>query len=63
MSKSFNQTERLIAGFLAKFPFIKSIVKRSYQIINYYLFKRRYTYKTNLSFFAVNQSGEAFGGY
>jgi len=61
---NFNRLERVLARFLSYFPGVKNTIKRIYQFINYYLYKKNYNHKVNYSLIEVSTSSqETFFGY
>jgi hypothetical protein len=60
----YNKLERTIAYFLSKFPKLKLSVKKSYQQINYLIYKKDYTYKSKYKLKKiVFKDKESFFGY
>ncbi|MCX7986271.1 MAG: hypothetical protein N2662_04980 [Bacteroidales bacterium] len=61
---NYSFLERKIASFLRNFPWIKSVLKRSYQIINFILYKKKYSYHTPLQIVCYEYDhDETFFGY
>jgi hypothetical protein len=64
MSSSYNPIEERIAFFLSRFPKIKLFIKKSYQKLNSFLYKKSYKYK---SIYKINElnplNEESFFGY
>lgn len=65
MSDSYSPTERMIAGVLARVPFIKKIIKKSYSQLVYLRSKKDYEYKSDLDVVCLNANPvrESFFGY
>lgn len=60
----YNKIEREIARFFRKLPWIKDVLKRTYQLINYIIFKKKYTYKSSLPIIPCKYKDfETFFGY
>jgi len=60
----FNAQERRLAAFFSKFPFIKRVIKKSYQYFNYLLYRKKYSYKSSFKLNSLPVSaGETFFGY
>lgn len=64
MSK-YNKIEIYTAKLLSNLPWVKNFVKRSYQILNYYLYKENKTFTSNFNVECMNTdiSVESFFGY
>jgi hypothetical protein len=62
---SYSKTEKYLAQVLAKFPQLKSAVKRFYSIVNFHLYKKSYNYKTESKYtsFLSDLDTESFFGY
>lgn len=61
---SFGNKERIIAKLLSNNPMIKNIIKRIYQYINYFLYKKKYRLKSNFKISEVDDSDlSSFFGY
>lgn len=61
---SYNSFERLAARFLSSSPFIKKIIKRAYQIVNYYINKPNSLFESKYKCSEVNpDKKESFFGY
>lgn len=64
MSTKFNPIERLLARSLSAFPQVKKVLKRSYQQINYAIYKKDYPFKSDYPIHQIEErSGETFFGY
>jgi hypothetical protein len=64
MSQRYGYKERLIAGLLAQFPFVKKYAKMAYQRLNYRLYKKKYLSLSYLDVQAIEHKGqETFYGY
>jgi hypothetical protein len=62
--KNFGETERSIAKWLKKYPWIKQILKKAYQFISWLIHKKSYKYKTNYSVKLIKEKNdESFFGY
>ncbi|MFO7809979.1 MAG: hypothetical protein R6V47_01230, partial [Candidatus Delongbacteria bacterium] len=61
----FNPVEKRIAGFLSKHPGMKRRIKKMYSSINYFIYKKDYTCKTDLTPEKVvsKPTNESFFGY
>lgn len=60
----FSSTERAIASFLSRFPRLKSVVKRAYQYINYFIYRPSYRKASVAEIEAVGEmSTSTFFGY
>lgn len=61
----FNKYERFLAIVLTKFPKLKLAIKKIYQYINFWLYRKEYMYKSNYPFesFTFGEELETFFGY
>ena len=64
----FGKLEYRFAKFLAKYPSLKKGLKKSYQKINYLLYKKEYTFKVMSGialsgFFSIKKNGSFWGYY
>ncbi len=62
---NYNVFEKYIAKILSNFPGLKSKLKKLYSTINYLLYKKKYSHKTNfkLKKISSNPESESFFGY
>lgn len=63
MDMKYSRLERFFAFCLSNSPIIKSVVKKFYQKLNYFFYKKSYTYKTNLDITDICKENENFFGY
>lgn len=64
MAQQFNSIEKRFSDFLKKFPFVKRLVKRAYQYLNYFLYVnngREFSYNPLKKF--SHHDSETFFGY
>lgn len=61
----FNTVEKNIAGFLSKHPGMKKRIKKFYSVLNYLIYKKNYTSKTDLPIQKLlsDERNESFFGY
>lgn len=60
----YSRTERRIAFLLTKLPKLKLAIKKLYQRVNYFKYKKNYTYKSNYRIKKISLSGkESYFGY
>jgi hypothetical protein len=59
----YNSVERNIAKLLAQFPFLKKIIKQLYSKIIFFMNKKNYLKKTDLSIQQFDDRNESFFGY
>lgn len=64
MSK-FNSAEKYIASLLSKFPALKSKIKKLYSVLNYFIHKKIYKYRSSFSITEISSPDEfeSFFGY
>lgn len=63
MSK-FNPVERYLAKILSNLPGVKKNLKKSYQVINYLIYKKKYSFKSDYLIKRISYSNqESFFGY
>lgn len=62
---SYSSSEKIIANFLSKFPKLKSTIKKLYSIVNYYIYKKKFTYESDYKTTKVvsSEKCESFFGY
>jgi len=61
---NYNILERMIAKFLSRFPIAKRVIKRIYQILNYFYYKKLNKFKTNYEILKISvKKEESFFGY
>lgn len=60
----YKESERKIARFFSKFPLLKKLVKRFYQYLNFWIYRKKYKFQaiSTLRSLSVPQ-GETFFGY
>lgn len=65
MSVKYNKIERYLASALNQFPWLKNIIKRFYQYLNYFIHKPRKSYSTpyNLQKYHYKKQASFFGYY
>lgn len=60
----YSRSERRIAFLLTKLPKLKLAIKKLYQRVNYFKYKKKYTYKSNYRIKKISLSGkESYFGY
>ena len=60
----YSRSERRIAFLLTRFPKLKLAIKKLYQRVNYFKYKKNYTYKSNYRIKKISLSGkESYFGY
>ena len=64
MSNQYNKTERIISGALSAFPGLKQAVKRTYQRLNYILYRKKQNFHSDFNLRHFDDAGrESFFGY
>ena len=63
MSSNYSRSERVIAKVLSAFPGIKGRVKKQYQRINAFLYRKNYAFNSNSAVNELPVNGETFYGY
>ncbi|MCD4818919.1 MAG: glycosyl transferase [Candidatus Cloacimonetes bacterium] len=64
MKNNFNFIERNIAKFLSRTPYFKKNIKKSYQRINYHIYKKKYRFKSNFKIDnCAHKNFDTFFGY
>ena len=67
MSDNYNNLEKIIANSLRHFPQIKKDIKKLYQFINYFFYKKKYRFWLNDNYkmcsFSIGRQESFFGYY
>src|SRR5690606_35028169 len=64
MASNYSVKERALAQFLSRFPAVKVFAKKSYQRLNFFFYKKKYTYRSIYNLEQVDLPGqETFFGY
>ncbi len=60
----FTLFEKILARFLSRFPFLKKGIKRSYQTINFIIYRKKHAYKSKFPIVKIASGNkESFFGY
>lgn len=64
MSYNYSRRERLIAKILSKAPLAKSLIKKLYQVLNFWIYRKNYTFNSDFDVFELSYHNlETFFGY
>lgn len=64
MAARYSQKERIIAKYLSAFPGAKQFLKKTYQWVNYLIYKPKYVFRSDYEIKSVDiPHGETFFGY